>query len=156
MKTWIVFLLVVGVSFSAFGQTAPKKKKTSRAKQTTSAAPHRVKRAKPAAVAPAPEPSAAVLVQPANIDTKPEIPAKPVARPITAQADEQRLQKIIDFQKQRALSGSDSAQYDLGMRYLNGDGVPKSIPEGRQWLEMSAKQGNTMAIRKLEQMKTKK
>lgn len=41
-----------------------------------------------------------------------------------------------------AESGNASAQFILAQRYLQGEGVPKDVPEGRRWLEKSAAQGN--------------
>jgi TPR repeat protein len=61
--------------------------------------------------------------------------------------------KVLEYQKQRAESGAPSAQYDLGMRYLDGDGVEKDPELGRKWLEAAAKNGNSQAAKKLEQFK---
>ena len=63
------------------------------------------------------------------------------------------LRKTVESQKKRATEGSAGAQYDLGIRYLTGDGVEKSPELGRKWLGLSAAQGNTGAIRKMEELK---
>jgi hypothetical protein len=50
----------------------------------------------------------------------------------------------------RAEKGSPSAQYDLGMRYLKGDGVQQDEEIGRSWLEKAARQGDNLAYEKLK------
>jgi TPR repeat protein len=65
------------------------------------------------------------------------------------------LKKTIEFQKRRAGEGSATSQYDLGMRYLKGDGVEKNLEEARKWLELSAKGGNNQAKAKLEELDKK-
>ncbi len=60
------------------------------------------------------------------------------------------LRKTIESQKTRAEAGSASAQYDLGVRYLDGNGVEKNLELAKKWLELSAKQGNSQAAKKLE------
>jgi TPR repeat protein len=65
------------------------------------------------------------------------------------------LKKTIEFQKRRAAEGSATSQYDLGLRYLNGDGLEKNPEEARKWLELSAKGGNNQAKAKLEELDKK-
>lgn len=48
-----------------------------------------------------------------------------------------------------AESGNASAQFLLAQRYLQGEGVPKNVPEARRWLEKSAAQGNPDAAEAL-------
>lgn len=64
-------------------------------------------------------------------------------------------QKRIDYQKKRAEEGSDSAQFDLALRYLTGNGVEKNDATGMKWLEASAKGGNSQATKKLAELKKK-
>ena len=71
-------------------------------------------------------------------------------------AKQETLRKTIEFQKKRAAEGSPSAQYELGLRYLEGDGVEKDEPAGMQLLQESAKQDYTLAKKKLEELKEKK
>ena len=71
-------------------------------------------------------------------------------------AKQETLRKTIEFQKKRALEGSPSAQYELGLRYLAGDGVEKDEATGLKLLEESAKQDYTLAKRKLEELKGRK
>ena len=97
--------------------------------------------ARPAAPVP-PQPTAAV---PAPVD-----PAKEKAK------QEEVLKKTIEFQKKRAAEGSPSAQYELGLRYLYGDGLEKNDAEGRKWIEQSAKNDYTPAKKKLEELEGKK
>ena len=96
---------------------------------------------------PAPAPRAA-----APVTNNTAVPAPP--RPADAEkAKLETLRKTIEFQKKRAAEGSASAQYELGLRYLSGDGVEQDEAAGRKWLEDSAKQDYTPAKKKLEEMR---
>ena len=66
------------------------------------------------------------------------------------------MRRTIEFQKKRAAEGSPSAQYELGMRYLKGDGVEKDEAAGMKLLEESARQDYTLAKKKLEELGEKK
>lgn len=81
-------------------------------------------------------------------------PGAPVDR-AKVQAQKQKSESdLIKFHRQRAQAGSDNAQYELGVRYLAGNGVEKDEKLGRQWLEKSAKAGNPKAVRKLQELGT--
>jgi hypothetical protein len=67
-------------------------------------------------------------------------------------AKEAAVRRTVEFQKKRASEGSQSAQYELGVRYLKGDGVEKDEAAGRKWLESSAKTGYSPAIKKLQEL----
>ncbi len=97
--------------------------------------------ARPPAVVP-PQPPAAA---PAPVDPEKEKAKK-----------EEVLKKTIEFQKKRAAEGSPSAQYDLGMRYLTGDGLERNEELARKWLEESAKNDYLRAKAKLEELDRKK
>ena len=58
-------------------------------------------------------------------------------------------EKVVASQKANAERGAPTAQYDLGMRYLTGDGVEQDLRLARAWLEAAAIQGNAQAGRKL-------
>lgn len=60
--------------------------------------------------------------------------------------------KVLAFQQQRALSGSAQAQYDLGVRYLAGDGVEKNLTEARRWLSLAVAQKHALAVKKLAEL----
>ena len=99
---------------------------------------------------PAPAPPAIV---PGTNNTA--VPAPPP--PADAEkAKKETLRKTIEFQKKRAAEGSPSAQYELGLRYLTGDGVEMDEAAGQKLLEESAKQDYTLAKKKLEQIKENK
>lgn len=66
---------------------------------------------------------------------------------------EQTAQKIVEFQKRRAAQGSATAQYDLAIRYLKGDGVELDEQKGRELLESAAKNGHSQAKKKLDEFK---
>ena len=70
-------------------------------------------------------------------------------------AKQETVKKTIEFQKKRAAEGSPSAQYELGVRYLTGDGLEKDEAEGIKLLEESAKQDYTLAKKKLDELKAK-
>lgn len=71
---------------------------------------------------------------------------------VTAATKEEQEAKLIAFQKKNAADGLPSAQFDLGMRFLAGNGLEKNQATARKWLEAAARQGHTQAIRKLEEL----
>ncbi len=75
----------------------------------------------------------------------------PAQTPST-QSPEETKRKVVESQMKRAEGGSAQAQYDLGLRYLSGDGVGKDDAKAREWLEKSAEGGNSEAKRKLESL----
>jgi TPR repeat protein len=81
--------------------------------------------------------------------------AKPAA-PVDPEKDkaekEAALKRTVEFQKKRAEAGSSTAQYDLAVRYMTGDGVEKDLALAKKWLEEAAKNGHTYAPRKLEEL----
>ena len=54
----------------------------------------------------------------------------------------------------RALAeqGNAVAQYNLGFRYANGDGVPQDNAEAVRWWRLAAEQGNAVAQYNLERL----
>lgn len=101
--------------------------------------------ARPAPPTPAPVPAATNTAIP-----KPPPPAD------VEKAKQETLKKTIEFQKKRAAEGSPSAEYELGVRYLEGDGVEADEAAGMKLLEASAAQDYTLAKKKLEQLKEEK
>jgi TPR repeat protein len=61
--------------------------------------------------------------------------------------------KIVLYQLQRATDGSAQAQYDVGMRFLRGDGVGTNAEVARWWLEKAASQSNNQAIGQLKKLR---
>ena len=115
-------------------------------------------------IAPQTQPAAPQTPPPAAVaPTPPPLPGStPSAAPpaVSPQAQEKNkaekeaaLKRTIDFQKKRAEDGSATAQYDLGKRYLTGDGLEKNLPEARKWFEAAAKQGHEAAAARLEEVK---
>lgn len=88
----------------------------------------------------------------------PAQPASPPRELTPAEAAKAQVQKDkndvkqFEFYKRRAEEGSDHAQYELGVRYLNGKGVDKDEKLAREWLGKAAKQGNKEAAAKLAQL----
>ena len=103
----------------------------------------------PSSVRPAPPP-------PTTPSTAIPAPPRPVDPEKAKKEKEEVLKKTVEFQKKRAAEGSPSAQYDLGLRYLTGDGVEKNEELARKWLEASAKNDYALARRKLEDLDRKK
>lgn len=61
------------------------------------------------------------------------------------------LQALRHFQV-LAAQGHDAAQYNLGLMYLNGIGVPVDIGQARYWLGQSAGQGYAKAKEMMERL----
>ena len=72
------------------------------------------------------------------------------ASTLPTQSAEETKRKVVESQMSRAAAGSAQAQLDLGLRYLEGDGVEKDEAKGRDWLIKSAQGGNGEAERKLK------
>jgi hypothetical protein len=62
------------------------------------------------------------------------------------------MQALRHFQV-LAAQGHDAAQYNLGLMYLNGLGVPVSAVQARYWLGKSAGQGYAKALGALEKLR---
>ena len=75
--------------------------------------------------------------------------------PLPPQAPEVTRQKVLEFQMRRAAEGSPQAQFDLAIRYFEGDGVERDLAKGREWLEKSAQGGHEAAGKKLQAMPLK-
>ncbi len=82
----------------------------------------------------------------------PAVPAKPVDKSKLAAEKEEAKQQLVAYQKERAEQGSARSQYDVGLRYLTGDGVEPDGKVGREWLKKSAAQGNDDAVAKLKEL----
>ena len=102
----------------------------------------------PQTTQPAPPPAAPAKIAPAPGSTN----AAPANVEKSKEQKDAVLKRTIDFQKKRAEEGSASAQYDLGKRYLNGDGVEKDLAEAKKWFEAAAKQEHVGAAQKLEEI----
>jgi TPR repeat protein len=91
-----------------------------------------------------------------TVANTPTVAASRVSRPVVPfkpSLDKAELeQHVVAFQKQRALEGSESAQYELGIRYLSGEGVEKDPKAARYWLKLSAQGGNRQARVKLQEL----
>jgi hypothetical protein len=57
--------------------------------------------------------------------------------------------RVLRFQRENAEAGKRTAQYDLGKRYLEGDGVKRDLDLAKHWLSESAEQGFSPAIKLL-------
>ncbi|MEP6663444.1 MAG: hypothetical protein ABJC04_07235 [Verrucomicrobiota bacterium] len=146
MKTLVCFLTVASIFTLHFDAQAQARKLTRRIvnPDNTLRTPNN-----PAPAVPAPVSSVAV---------PPPRPAQAVTNAVPVKTKEQMeeaLKKTVEFQKQRANAGAPTAQYDLGMRYLTGDGVEKNLDLAKKWLNASATNGNSQAAKKLDELKKK-
>jgi hypothetical protein len=103
-----------------------------------------------------PTPPPAAARPPAVVPSQPAVVPAPVDPEKEKAKQAEALKKTIEFQKKRAEEGSPSAQYELGLRYLKGDGLEKDVETGRKWLEKSAEQDYSPAKKKLEELKEEK
>ncbi len=115
-------------------------------------------------VAPSPNPAPPVRSSPYQMQPS-AAPAGNYAQPVqgqlvpgprpsgatTKELPEEVVRKTVEFQKKRADEGSPAAQYDLGMRYIKGDGVERDEEAGLKWLDKSAKNGSNQAVKKLKE-----
>jgi TPR repeat protein len=115
------------------------------APQTGIQPPPRPGQPAPAPGAPAP---ATAPAQPPGPYVKPNYNSPPATDAEKAEAEK----KLLNYQKMRAEAGSDNAQYEMGMRYLTGKGVEQDETQAKAWFEKAAKQGNTLATKKLEEI----
>jgi len=72
---------------------------------------------------------------------------KQTAKEVQKKAE--RDARVVAFLLKRVKDGSASAQYSLGLRHLDGDGVDKNRREGIRLLKASAKQGYARAKKKI-------
>ena len=68
------------------------------------------------------------------------------------QSEAETDHKVVQFLMRQAAKGSATSQYELGRRYLEGDGVEMDGEAALSWLEKSADMGYTPAIQKLEEI----
>lgn len=100
-------------------------------------------------------PMVLVSTNPAPVTAiQPALPQVQLIRPIPRPSlDKSELdRRVVAFQTKRAEEGSASAQYELGLRYIKGDGVEKNVSKAQRWLKAAAAGGNTQAVRKLAEM----
>ena len=50
-----------------------------------------------------------------------------------------------NWYEKAAAQGDADAQYNLGVLYYNGEGVPRDISKAREWFEKAAAQGDESA-----------
>ena len=106
-------------------------------------------------VVPQPAQPAPARPAPQYVAPAPAAPARPPtpAEAAKIKADKSKNEvKQFDFYKRRAEEGSDHAQYELGLRYLNGKGTDPNEKLGREWLAKASKQGHTQATKKLAEL----
>jgi hypothetical protein len=71
------------------------------------------------------------------------------------EADRKKAERdaaILKFELENSEKGSDLYQYRVGLRYLNGNGVPKDLAKARDYLSKAAAQGNKEAAAELAKL----
>ena len=101
-----------------------------------------------------PAPAPPRVVPPASSTTNAVPAPPPPADP--EKAKQETLKKTIEFEKKNAEKGSAWAQYALGLRHLTGNGVEKDEAAARKWLEAAAKNDDSRAKKRLEELNEKK
>ena len=104
---------------------------------------------------PPPAPPSPAPAQSGAASTSTTTKAVPAIHTKTAEEKQEIVERTIEHQRKRAEAGNDIAQYDYGMRFLRGEGVEKNLDTARKWLERSAKQGNTLAQKQLDDLAKK-
>ncbi len=70
---------------------------------------------------------------------------RPAAEPAEAPRKPEPKPDTLEWYLQNAEKGDASAQFELGRRYANGDGVAEDKAEAMKWYRMAAEQGNADA-----------
>ena len=65
---------------------------------------------------------------------------------------EQDWQQAAELFRQAAEQGDDAAQFNLGLSYAQGEGVPQDYDEAAKWWKRAAKQDNKDAQAALEEL----
>lgn len=84
-----------------------------------------------------------------SAQTQTVAPVRQVVLPTEAQKAETEA-KVIAWQMKQADAGYASAQYDVGLRYLTGNGVEKDADKAISYLKKAASQGHTQAQKRLD------
>jgi hypothetical protein len=86
----------------------------------------------------------------------PPVPVLPVAVSPSLTPEQQAARKaetaakVLAWHQEQAANGSAYAQYQMGLHYLNGEGVEKNVAIAMEWFLKSARQGNDEAYEKLK------
>ena len=107
------------------------------------------KRIEPQVRRPAPAPPQRPAVSAAAVQVQAQKPLTAAEQEQKRMMDSAEEKKKLQWQMERAEKGSDTSQFALGIRYLEGKGVEKDLKKSRKWLEASAKQGNVDAKKAL-------
>ena len=63
--------------------------------------------------------------------------------------------RVLKSHQELADQGDRYGEYRMGLRYRDGDGVPKDLDKAREWLQKSADQGDTDAATELAKLSPK-
>lgn len=96
---------------------------------------------------PAPTPAPTVSPTP-----PPQQPAAAANATREAAKKKESQKKVVEFLSAKAKAGAAYAQFDLGKRYILGDGVETNFVEARKWLEAAAKQNHAGASNTLAEL----
>jgi TPR repeat protein len=153
MRTILLAVVTIATAASSFGQYSARTLTRRIAPQVRPAPPtyqQQQQQTQPQ------QPSAQTAPQPPpaypQYQYVPTTTARPVDPAKAAAEKAKNEEKQFEFFKRRAEEGSDHAQYELGMRYLNGKGTSPDEKLAKEWLAKAAKLGNTQASKKLAEL----
>ncbi len=91
---------------------------------------------------------------PTDAQIKAVIEERRKAQEKAAQDKIETAARLLKWQQSEAAAGNPRQQYNLGLRYLHGDGVAEDPPAARVWLAKAAAQGDPDAKSALENLPT--
>ena len=62
------------------------------------------------------------------------------------------MHRVIVLDRLAADQGYHAAQFNLGVLYANGDGVPQDLAQAAEWYRKAAEQGYSRAIDALQRL----
>ena len=153
MRTILLAIILIATAASSFGQA---RRYTQRIAPLVRPAPPTYQQQQQQQQSPQQQPPTAAAPQPPaaypQYQYVPTTTARPVDPAKAAAEKAKNEEKQFEYFKRRAEEGSDHAQYELGMRYLNGKGTSPDEKLAKEWLAKAAKQGNTQAAKKLTEL----
>jgi hypothetical protein len=93
-------------------------------------------------------------VKTANASSPQQKEAASAASAVATKKKSELAARTLKWHQELAAKGDALGQYEMGKRYLRGDGVEKDPAQAKALFEKSAAQGNTLAVDALERLKT--
>jgi len=156
MRTILLAVAMVATAASSFGQYSARTLTRRIAPQVRPAPPtyQQQQQQQNQTQTQQPQPQATAQPPPASAQYQyvPTTAARPVDPAKAAAEKAKNEEKQLEYFKHRAEEGSDHAQYELGMRYLNGKGTAPDEKVAKEWFAKAAKNGNSQAAKKLAEL----